>query len=157
MFVNAIELYRAAKRARQSGRVRMARVLASVSRTLHNCHVDVESEILEDVELGYGGMGIVVGPGVVIGRNSFIAQGVTLEALNAGGTAPVLGRDVLVCAGAKVLGQVRIGDGAVVGANAVVLEDVGPGEVVAGIPARRIRGRVAEERRAEALKLAQGA
>jgi len=55
--------------------------------------------------------------------------------------APVIEDDVKIGAGAKVLGPIRIGAGARVGANAVVIHDVAPGETVAGIPARPIRSK----------------
>jgi serine O-acetyltransferase len=57
---------------------------------------------------------------------------------------PVLGDDVFVYAGAKVLGDLTVGDGARVGANAVVLDDVPAGATAVGVPAR-IRPRRAEE------------
>ena len=55
--------------------------------------------------------------------------------------APVLGRRVDVGAGAKILGAVRIGDGACIGANAVVLTDVPAGATAVGIPARVLPAR----------------
>jgi serine O-acetyltransferase len=58
-----------------------------------------------------------------------------------GGSAAVLGSDVEVGAGAKIIGAVRIGDGARIGANAVVVRDVEPGTTVVGVPARPVRRR----------------
>jgi serine O-acetyltransferase len=72
---------------------------------------------------------VVIGPGVVIGGRSHIFE------------VPVIEDDAEIGVGAKVLGPVRIGRGAVVGANAVVLDDVPPGAVVVGIPARVLRPR----------------
>jgi len=87
------------------------------------------------------GMGIVVGETAEIGDECTIYQGVTL-----GGTSlykgtkrhPTLGRGVVVSAGAKVLGGFTVGDGARVGANAVLLKPVPPGATAVGIPARII-------------------
>jgi len=85
--------------------------------------------------------GIVIHPGAVIGPNCLIFQQVTLG--TAGGTrvAPVLGGHVDVGAGAKVLGAIRVGANARIGANAVVLSDVAEGSTVVGIPARPVQGR----------------
>jgi serine O-acetyltransferase len=82
--------------------------------------------------------GIVIHGNSVIGDDCVIRHGVTLgiRRLDALDEAPVLGNEVDVGAGAKILGRVHIGDGAAIGANAVVLEDVPAGEVAVGIPAR---------------------
>jgi serine O-acetyltransferase len=81
---------------------------------------------------------IVIHGGSVIGDDCIIRQGVTLgnRTLNAPFDAPVLGNKVNVGAGAKLLGPVRVGDGANIGANSVVLRDVPPGRTAIGIPAR---------------------
>ena len=86
-------------------------------------------------------MGVVVGETAEIGDGCTIYQGVTL-----GGTSlykgakrhPTLGRDVVVSAGAKVLGGFTVGDGARIGANAVVIKPVPAGATAVGIPARII-------------------
>lgn len=83
--------------------------------------------------------GVVVGHRVVIGRDCTILQQVTLgESRVNGGHAhyPVIGDRVTLAAGAKVLGNVRVGDDCVVGANSVVLRDLPSGSVAVGAPAR---------------------
>jgi serine O-acetyltransferase len=91
-------------------------------------------------------MGVVVGETAEIGDGCTIYQGVTL-----GGTSlykgtkrhPTLGKDVVVGAGAKVLGGFTVGDGAKIGSNAVVTKPVPAGATAVGIPARIIPGRPA--------------
>jgi serine O-acetyltransferase len=86
-------------------------------------------------------MGVVVGETAEIGDGCTIYQGVTL-----GGTSlykgtkrhPTLGKDVVVSAGAKVLGGFEVGDGAKIGSNAVVIKPVPAGATAVGIPARII-------------------
>jgi serine O-acetyltransferase len=90
-------------------------------------------------------MGVVVGETAEIGDGCTIYQGVTL-----GGTSlykgakrhPTLGRDVVVSAGAKVLGGFVVGDGAKIGSNAVVIKPVPAGATAVGIPARIIASKV---------------
>ena len=83
-------------------------------------------------------MGVVIGETAVIGDNVTLFQGVTL-----GGTGkqkgkrhPTLGGNVVVGAGANVLGDIRIGDNVSIGANAVVVRDVPPNSTVVGVPGR---------------------
>jgi serine O-acetyltransferase len=82
--------------------------------------------------------GIVVHGETVIGDDCIIRQGVTLGIRNMDRLteAPVLGRGVNVGAGAKIIGNVHIGDGAAIGANAVVLKDVPAGALAIGVPAQ---------------------
>jgi len=78
--------------------------------------------------------GVVVHPGSDIGPNCLLFQQVTLG--SRAGRAPRLGGGVVVGAGAKLLGGIRIGDYARIGANAVVLQDVPAGATSVGVPAR---------------------
>ena len=84
------------------------------------------------------GMGVVIGETTVIGDNVTLFQGVTL-----GGTGkeqgkrhPTIGNNVVVGAGAKILGNITVGDSVMIGANAVVLRDVPEDSTVVGVPGR---------------------
>lgn len=83
---------------------------------------------------------IIIAQESVIGSNCSIHQGVTIgrcfNGQNAG--CPVIGDNVVIFAGAKIIGKVRIGNNAVIGANAVVVKDVPDNCVVAGMPAKVI-------------------
>jgi serine O-acetyltransferase len=86
------------------------------------------------------GMGVVIGETAIVGDDVYIYHQVTL-----GGTVsvrgkrhPTVGNNVIIGAGAKVLGDIEIGDGARVGANAVVVAPVPAGTTVVGIPARPV-------------------
>ncbi len=90
--------------------------------------------------------GIVIHGASVIGDDCIIRQNCTLglRRLDALDEAPVLGNGVQLGAGAVLLGRIHVGDGAVIGANAVVLEDVPPGAIAIGVPATiRQRGQTA--------------
>jgi len=82
---------------------------------------------------------IVIHGKTIIGKNVTILQSVTLGAVKGDGAGlPILGDGVVVSAGACVLGGVKVGTGATIGANAVVLKDVSPGAVAVGVPAREL-------------------
>lgn len=87
------------------------------------------------------GNGVIIGETTIIGDNCTLYQGVTL-----GGTGkehgkrhPTLGNNVMVSAGAKVLGSFKIGDNSKIGAGSVVLEEVPPNSTVVGVPGRVVR------------------
>jgi serine O-acetyltransferase len=82
--------------------------------------------------------GVVIAGGVVAGENLWIHTGVVIGHQVGGGNwgAPVIGDDVIIGTGAKLLGPIRVGDGARIGAGAVVIRDVPAGHVAVGVPAR---------------------
>jgi serine O-acetyltransferase len=83
--------------------------------------------------------GVVINGQVRGGANVFIEHQVTIGA--EGRASPLLGSDVFIGAGAKIIGGVCIGDGARIGANAVVVDDIPPHATAVGIPARVVRQR----------------
>jgi serine O-acetyltransferase len=93
------------------------------------------------------GTGIVVGETSVVGDDVSILQSVTLggNGKERGDRHPKIGRGVLISVGAKVLGNIHVGEGARVGAASVVLHDVPPHATVAGVPARIVRGSAPDE------------
>lgn len=105
-------------------------------RLIFACWIPHSAKIGKNVVLGYGGLGIVIHSKAIIGDNVEIGQGVTI-----GGNARVHGEpticdNVYIGCGAKLLGPITVGRGAIIGANSVVLENVPENSVVAGIPAR---------------------
>lgn len=90
----------------------------------------------EGVLLGYKGLGIIIHRRAVIGNNVLVGAHVTIGGRGEFHDVPVIEDDVMIGTGAKILGPVRIGRGARIGANAVVLKDVPPGATATGIPAR---------------------
>ncbi|MGQ9658751.1 MAG: serine O-acetyltransferase [Thermochromatium sp.] len=117
----------------------LARVLSNVARLFTGIEIHPAAVIGRRLFIDHG-MGVVIGETAVIGDDCTLYHGVTL-----GGTTwqkgkrhPTLGRDVVVGAGAKVLGPITIGDGARIGSNAVVVKSVPPGATAVGVPGRII-------------------
>src|SRR3989338_7776000 len=116
------------------------RWLSQTGRFLTGIEIHPGASICNGLFIDHG-MGVVVGETSVIGDSVTLFQGATL-----GGTGkekgkrhPTLGNNVVVGAGAKILGNIRIGDNVSVGANAVVLNDVPPNSTVVGVPGRVAR------------------
>lgn len=105
----------------------------------YGCFLQVGARIGPGLKLPHP-QGVVIGAGARIGRNCVLYHQVTLGGARRGDFAadryPVIGHDVVVFAGAKLLGAVEVGDGACIGANAVVLKDVPAGRTAVGVPAR---------------------
>ena len=131
------------------------RFVSHVARFLTGIEIHPGAKVGERVFFDHA-MGVVVGETAEIGDGCTIYQGVTL-----GGTSlykgakrhPTLGRDVVVGAGAKVLGGFTVGDGAKVGSNAVVTKPVPAGATAVGNPARIIEADTDAKREAAASKM----
>jgi len=117
----------------------LPRVLYALNRILFAISLPPSVKVGRDVLFGYSGLGIVVHARAVIGDRVKIGQNVTIGGRSGSQAVPVIEDDVEIGAGACVLGAIRLGRGARIGANAVVLQDVPPGAVAVGVPAR-IRG-----------------
>ncbi|MGD9014597.1 MAG: serine O-acetyltransferase, partial [Candidatus Omnitrophota bacterium] len=115
----------------------LARAISQVSRFFTGIEIHPGARIGRGLFIDHG-MGVVVGETSIIGDNVTLYQGVTL-----GGTGkqktkrhPTLGNNVVVGTGAKVLGNITIGDNSYIGANAVVIKDVPPNSTIVGVPGR---------------------
>ncbi|MBW5448388.1 serine acetyltransferase [Cohnella sp. CFH 77786] len=113
------------------------------ARTRFQCHISESSQIGTNLRLPHP-TGIVIGEGVEIGDNVTIFQQVTIGSHGKRGlerSYPIIEDDAVIYAGAKLIGNIRIGRNAVIGANAVVNLDVPAGCVAVGIPAKVIQKR----------------
>jgi glycosyltransferase involved in cell wall biosynthesis/serine acetyltransferase len=117
----------------------LPRVIQRLSILVFHCYIPYTVEVGEGFELGYWGLGVVIHPNVKIGRNVFVAQCVTIGGRSQATGVPTIEDNVFIAAGAKILGDIVVGEGSVVGANAVVIRSVPPRSIVGGVPARIIR------------------
>lgn len=115
----------------------LARIISQYSRLITAIEIHPGAKIGRRLFIDHG-MGVVIGETSIIGDNVTLYQGVTL-----GGTGkqktkrhPTIGDNVVVGAGAKVLGSITIGDNSYIGANAVVVKDVPPNSTIVGVPGR---------------------
>jgi len=116
-----------------------ARFLAFMGRLLTNVDIHPGATIGRRFFIDHGA-GVVIGETAEVGDDCTLYHGVTLGGTtwNKGKRHPTLGNNVVVGAGAKILGAIRIGDGARVGANSVVVKEIPNGRTAIGIPARLV-------------------
>jgi len=153
--LHAVALHRLAHWCWNRGFKWVGRWISQGSRWLTGIEIHPAAVVGEGVFFDHA-MGVVVGETAEIGEGCTIYQGVTL-----GGTSlykgakrhPTLGRNVIVGAGAKVLGGFTVGDGAKIGSNAVVTKPVPAGATAVGNPARIIEADAAVRREATASRM----
>lgn len=115
----------------------IARIISQISRFLTGIEIHPGAKIGEGLFIDHGA-GVVIGETAEIGDNVTIYQGVTL-----GGTGkekgkrhPTIGNNVVISAGAKILGSFKVGDNSKIGAGSVVLKPVPPNSTVVGVPGK---------------------
>lgn len=135
--VHALVIYRIANMLKRVSVPFIPRVLSQTAKWLTGIEIHPAAEIGKGFFIDHG-MGVVIGETSVIGNNVTLFQGVTL-----GGTGkekgkrhPTLKDNVVIGAGAKILGNITIGNNVLVGANAVVIRDVPDDSTVVGVPGR---------------------
>ncbi|ROR73923.1 serine O-acetyltransferase EpsC [Bogoriella caseilytica] len=113
-----------------------ARLISQFTRAVTGIEIHPGAEIGRRFFIDHG-MGVVIGETAVVGEDVVLFHGTTLGgvSMSRGKRHPTVGDRVVIGAGAKVLGPVRIGEDAKVGANAVVVKDVPDGAVAVGVPA----------------------
>lgn len=134
--------YRIAHKLYKKGHYFWARLISQRAARRTGIEIHPGAEIGEGLFIDHGN-GVIIGETTIIGNNCTLYQGVTL-----GGTGkeqgkrhPTLGNNVMVSAGAKVLGSFKIGDNSKIGAGSVVLHEVPPNSTVVGVPGRVVRRR----------------
>lgn len=141
----AIGLYRCGNWLHRRGWVRVALAITWANRLVFGTMIPSSAEIGPGFVCGYLGLGVVIHKNARIGKDCCIAQNVTIGRNIGDRAVPQLGDRVYVGAGAVIIGEISIGDDAVVGANSVVTKAVPARAVVAGAPAKVLRIRTPEE------------
>jgi len=137
--LQALLFHRIAHWLYQSNIPFIPRLISQISRFLTGIEIHPGAKIGQGVFIDHG-MGVVIGETAVVGDYALIYQGATLGGTGkeTGKRHPTLGNNVIVGAGAKVLGNITIGDGVSIGAGSVVLRDVPSNCTVVGIPGRLV-------------------
>lgn len=137
---HAVTLHRLAHWCWRRGLKLLARWISHVSRFLTGIEIHPGARLGRGVFIDHG-MGVVVGETTEIGDNVTLYQGVTLGGTthSKGKRHPTIEANVVIGAGAKVLGPFTVGEGSMVGAGSVVIREVPPNSTVVGIPGRALK------------------
>lgn len=106
---------------------------------MFNSHIPASCLIGKGSKFAYGGMGVVIHAHCVIGCDCIIGTNVTIGGKSGKPNPPMIGNNVYISTGAKILGDIKIEDNVIIGANAVVIKDVPRNAVVVGVPSRIIK------------------
>lgn len=106
---------------------------------IYNSSIPYQAKIGSKSQFGYGGIGVVIHRNSILGKNCKIGSGVTIGGRSGHPKVPIIGDNVYLATGSKILGPIKIGNNVTVGANAVVINNVPDNAIVAGIPAKIIR------------------
>ena len=138
--MQALLAHRLAHALREAGVPLAPRTIAYLARAITGVEIHPAAKIGPEFFIDHGS-GVVIGETAEIGERVTLYQGVTLggTGFQRGKRHPTLGDNVTVGSGAKLLGPISVGDGAKIGANTVVVEDVPPSSTVVGNPGHPVR------------------
>ena len=143
--LHALMAHRVAHALYKKGHFFAARAVSQAARNATGIEIHPAAQIGKGLFIDHG-CAVVIGETTIIGDNCTIYQGATLGGTgkHVGKRHPTIGNNVMIGAGAKVLGPVTIGDNSKVAAGAVVLKDIPENSTAVGIPARVVRGKTVE-------------
>ena len=143
--LHAVIAHRLANKLYKQGNFFAARAVSQCARNITGIEIHPAATIGKGLFIDHG-CAVVIGETAVIGDNCTIYQGATLGGTgkHVGKRHPTLGNNVMIGAGAKVLGPITIGDNAKIAAGAVVLKDIPENSTAVGVPARVVRGKTVE-------------
>ena len=138
--LHAVAAYRVAHKLDENGCKLTARAISQAAKFFTDIEIHPSAKIGKNLFIDHGA-GVVIGETAEIGDNCTIYQGVTLGGTgkHVGKRHPTIGNNVMIGAGAKVLGPFKVGDNSKIAAGAVVLNEIPEGSTAVGMPARVVR------------------
>ena len=136
--MNAISFYRIANWGFRNKVPFLPTIIKYLTFILFNSVIPASCKIGSNSRFMYGGIGVVLHKKTIIGFNVALGQGITIGR-KLTDNAPVIGNNVYIAAGSRILGDIKIGDNVIIGANSVVISNVPDNCVVAGSPAKVVK------------------
>lgn len=137
--MNAIKLYRIGNKCYKAHIPLIPTFTKILIYLIFNSVVPYTAEIGKNCRFAYGGMSVVVHSKAKIGEKVIIGQNCTIGRALDPEDIPIIGNNVYISAGARIIGKINVGNNVIIGANSVVNKDVPNNCIVAGVPARVIR------------------
>ena len=136
--MNAISFYRVGHWLYRHHVPLAPQLIYRVTFLLFNSSIPPSCEIGEHSRFAYGAIGVVLHSRCRVGSHVLIGQDVTVGGTFGSGV-PIIGDNVWISPGVRILGDVRVGNNVILGANAVVVKDIPDNSIAAGVPARILR------------------
>jgi serine O-acetyltransferase len=140
--MNAVHFYRLSRWLYERKIPLLPKIIYAMIYLLYNASIPYTAKIGNNTKFGYGGMGVVIHARATIGDNCIIGQQVTVGGKAGDNEPPVIGNNVYIATGAKIIGEITIGNDCVVGANCVVNKSVPDCSVVVGVPGKIIKSNI---------------
>ena len=137
--MNAIYIYRVAHVLYKKKLNFLAKFFVWLNYALFNSYIPSSCLIGKGSKFAYGGIGVVIHSKAVIGQRVLIGQGITIGRKLSPNGVPIIGDDVYISAGSRILGDIKIGSNVIIGANSVVIHDIPDNTIVAGAPAKVVK------------------
>ena len=137
--MNAISLYKVSNYLYKKNIPLLPLAIKYTNFLIFNSVIPYSAEIGKSSKFAYGAIGVVIHSKAIIGDKVIIGQGVTIGRQLDPNGIPVIGNNVYISAGSRILGDIKIGNNVIIGANSVVIRDVPDNSIVAGVPAKIIK------------------
>lgn len=140
--MNAYKLWRIENKLYKMKIPILPKIIKGIIYLIHNSSIPYELEMGKGCKFLYGGIGVVIHKKALIGDNVIIGTNVLIGGRSNNPDMPKIGNNVYIATGAKILGNVTINDNAIIGANAVVINDVPSYCSVGGVPAKILKSNI---------------
>ncbi len=140
MYINLINFYQFGRFLKQKKIPLLPALIDLLIFLIFHSKVPFTCQIGEGSRFSHRGIAVVIHPQAIVGKRCVIGTCVTIGGGGKGKPgAPIIGDDVYIATGAKILGAVRVGNNVTIGANAVVISDIPDGATAVGVPAKVVK------------------
>jgi serine O-acetyltransferase len=134
--MNAIILHRIGNWFYINKLIIISKVIDGIIFLLYNSYIPSSAKIGKKTIFAYKGIGVVIHSRAIIGNNCIIGQNITIGGKEGDNNPPIIGNNVYIGAGSRIIGEINIGDNCIIGVNSVVNKSFPSNTTIIGIPGR---------------------